>query len=138
MAYSVSKLKTKAQCDELIAKVQKQKADLQFEQTSVNHQQGNFSGNNSEVEIELQSINTEITGVNTIVATLPEGKTKDNYLKKQASLVHRQLVLEGKIEDYGSIAQLQNEFEIAQLALQIAEADKFLAELQTRKAELPS
>ena len=138
MAYSVNKLVTKAECDSLIADVQAQKADLQFQQTTLQHQQTNYSGTNSDVDIEFNSVTTELTGVGNIISTLPDGKTKDSYLKKQAALTHRKLVLEGKKENYGAVAQLQTEFELAQVALQIAEADRFIGTLQDRKNDLPS
>lgn len=76
--------------------------------------------------------------MNSIIATLDAGKVKEAYVKKQASLTLRQLILTEKKNNYGVTAQIETEFELAQVAGQIAEANSLITALQARKAELPA
>ncbi|MFP5041362.1 hypothetical protein [Parasediminibacterium sp. JCM 36343] len=138
MAYSLDKITTKADCDVVIAAVQKEKDNLTFTQTSLTHQKDNNSGNATDVDTELTAVSTELTGLTTIVGTLGAGKVKDGYLKKQAALTLRQLILNGKKASYGSSALVQTEFQLAQVALQITEAASLITSLQTKKAALTS
>ncbi len=139
MAYSLSKISTKADCDTLIASVQKEKSSLEFQQTTLEHHEEVFeNGQASSIDKELAALNTELTGVAAIIDTLDPGKVKENYVKKQASLTLRQLILTEKKNYYGTVALVQTEFELAQVALQITEASNLIAALQARKEALPA
>lgn len=137
MTYSLAKITTKADCDELIADVQKEKSNLEFQQTALQHQEENFD-DVAGFEGELGAITTELTGLSGIIATLGDGKTKDGYLKRQAALTLRKIILTGKKDSYGVTALIKSEFEQAQTALQITEAATLIAALEARKAELPA
>lgn len=139
MTYSLSKISSKADCDTLIASVQKEKSTLDFQQTSLEYQEEGFeNGAATSIDKELAAVTTELNGVNSIITTLDAGKVKETYVKKQASLTLRQLILTEKKNNYGVTALIETEFELAQVAAQIAEADTLITALQARKAELPA
>ncbi len=139
MTYSLSKLTTKAACDTVSATVQKEKAQLEFEQTALERQQDGFEEEGGDsIETQLAAITSDVAHVTGVIATLSEGKLKDSYEKRKASLVLRQMILQEKKESRGVAALLQTEFELAQKALLITEANTLLAALEARKAALPA
>jgi hypothetical protein len=72
----------------------------------------------------------------TIFATLPPGKSKDNAELRIKRLEARKKMLEMREDNYGAIALLEKENELARVTLEITEMDNFIAALQARKAAI--
>jgi hypothetical protein len=136
MSYSISKITTVADCDLLLAWAAKEKADLNFKKLSEERLTDNYSTTSVEIDTELQSVLTEITATETIIATLPAGNSKEEAVKKKVRLEYKKFLLENRKESYGIVALLEKELELTKVTLELAEIDAFTAAISTRKGEL--
>lgn len=136
MPYSVASLQTVADCDVLLNMAAKDKSNLQFREIQLQRQQSSYAENALQTDDELQAVNTELDAITTIVNTLPEGNTKDDNIIKQKKLELKQFLLLERKNNYGSIALLDKELDVAQIALQLTEIDAFIAAITAQKATL--
>ena len=136
MAYSVSKIKTTADCDLLLAWAAKEKADLEFKRLSEERLTTNYSAASIEIDAELQSVITEIDATGTIIATLPDGTSKEDVIKKKVRLEYKKFLLETRKESYGVVALLEKELDLTNVTQSLAEIDTFLAAINERKDAL--
>ena len=136
MAYSTASLSTKADCDLLISLANKEKGDLEYRKISLQRQQTNYTENSVEVASELNAVNAELSALDTIITSLPDGATKDDQITKKKKAELKQYLLTQKQEDYGSIALLTKEFELARIQTELDEATVFITALEIRKAAI--
>jgi len=83
MVYSVVKIASVQDCDLLLSWANKEKADLNFKRLSEERLTLNYSATSLEIDADLQSVNTEIAATETIIATLPDGNSKEEAIKKK-------------------------------------------------------
>ncbi len=136
MSYSTSKITTVADCDLLLAWAAKEKADLNFKKLSEERLTNNYSTASIEIDAELQSVLTEITATETIIAALPAGNSKDDAVKKKVRLEYKKFLLENRKESYGVVALLEKELDLTKVTLELTEIDAFTDAITTRKAAL--
>lgn len=136
MSYSVNKITTVADCDLLLAWAVKEKADLEFKKLSEERLTTNYSTTSIEIDAELQSVITEIASTTTIIATLPDGQSKDEAIKKKVRLEYKKFLLENRKESYGVVALLEKELDLTNVTQSIVEVDAFTAAINARKAAL--
>jgi hypothetical protein len=136
MSYSVDKITTVADCDLLLAWAVKEKADLEFKKLSEERLTTNYSTTSIEIDAELQSVITEIASTTTIIATLPDGQSKEDAIKKKVRLEYKKFLLENRKESYGVVALLEKELDLTNVTQSITEVDAFTAAINARKAEL--
>ncbi len=136
MSYSTSKITTVADCDLLLAWAAKEKADLNFKKLSEERLTDNYSTTSVEINAELQSVVTEISATETIIATLPEGNNKEDAVKKKVRLEDKKFLLENRKESYGVVALLEKELDLTKVTLELAEIDALTAAITKRKGEL--
>ena len=136
MSYSISKITTVADCDLLLAWAAKEKADLNFKKLSEERLTNNYSTASIEIDAELQSVLTEIAATETIIATLPDGNSKDDAVKKKVRLEYKKFLLQNRKESYGVVALLEKELDLTKVTLELAEIDTFTDAISTRKAAL--
>ncbi len=136
MSYSTNKITTVADCDLLLAWAAKEKADLNFKKLSEERLTNNYSTASIEIDAELQSVLTEITATETIIAALPAGNSKDDAVKKKVRLEYKKFLLENRKESYGVVALLEKELDLTKVTLELTEIDAFTDAITSRKAEL--
>nr|WP_199157683.1 hypothetical protein [Pedobacter sp. ASV2] len=136
MNYSVTTLTTVADCDTVLALIDKETKDLSFRKLSLERQQENYANTTLEVSSEITVLNTELSAVNTVIATLPDGDTKDDNIKRQKKLEYNLFLLTNRKANYGAIALLEKEFSIARVIQELTEADAFVAAVTARKASI--
>ncbi len=136
MSYSVNKITTVADCDLLLAWAVKEKADLNYKKLSEERLTNNYSETSIEIDAELQSVISEIAATETIIATLPDGNSKEDAIKKKVRLEYRKFLLENRKESYGVVALLEKELDLTNVTQSLAEIDAFTAAITARKAEL--
>jgi hypothetical protein len=136
MAYSVNKITSVADCDLLLAWAAKEKADLEFKRLSEERMTNNYSTTSIEIDAELQSVTAEIDATTTIIATLPEGESKVDAVKKKVKLEYKKFLLENRKESYGVVALLEKELDLTNVTQSLNEIDAFTAEINARKALL--
>lgn len=136
MVYSVVKIASVQDCDLLLSWANKEKADLNFKRLSEERLTLNYSATSLEIDADLQSVNTEIAATETIIATLPDGNSKEEAIKKKTRLEYKKFLLNNRKESYGSVALLEKELDLSRATLQLSEIDNFVDAINTRKAEL--
>ena len=134
--YTVTNLTTIADCDVLLNMANKEKADLTFKKLSEERMVTNYSTTSVEIDVVLQGVLSEISAVNTIVAALPEGPTKENEEKRKVRLEYKKFLLENRKESYGAVALLEKELDLARVNKQLEEVNLFIDAITTHKATL--
>ncbi|MCO6175237.1 hypothetical protein NHF50_09270 [Flavobacterium sp. NRK F10] len=134
--YSVTNLTTIADCDVLLTLANKEKADLTFKKLSEERLVTNYSSTAVEIDAVLQGVIAEIAAVDTVLAVLPEGSTKEAEEKRKVRLEYKKFLLENRKESYGAVALLEKELDLERVNRQIAEVDVFIAEITAHKATL--
>lgn len=134
--YSLNKITTVADCDVLLAWAEKEKSDLTFKQLSVERTTTNYSNISVEIDAILQGVIAEISAVETVIAVLPEGPTKDDEEKRKVRLEYRRFLLENRKESYGSVALLEKELDLERIIKELDEVDVFISNITDRKTTL--
>lgn len=96
----------------------------------------NYSAASIEIDAELQSVLTEISATETIIAALPACNSKEDAVKKKVRLEYKKFLLENRKESYGVVALLEKELDLTKVTLELAEIDSFTDAITTRKAAL--
>ena len=134
--YSVTNLTTIADCDVLLNMANKEKADLAFKKLSEERLVTNYSTTSVEIDAVLQGVLAEISAVDTIIATLPEGTTKENEEKRKVRLEYKKFLLENRKESYGAVALLEKELDLERVNKQLEEVNLFIDVVTAHKATL--
>ena len=136
MLYSIAKITTVPDCDLLLSWAAKEKANLNYKKLSEERLTNNYSETSIEIDAELQSVAAEIAATETVIATLPEGNSKEDAIKKKTKLEYKKFLLNNRKESYGAVALLEKELDLSRVTLELGEIDAFVAAITTRKAEL--
>ena len=136
--YSLNKITTVADCNVLLTWAEKEKSDLTFKQISVERVTVNYSSTSIEIDAVLQGVLAEINATATIIASLPEGPTKEDLEKKKTRLEYKKFLLENRKESYGSVALLEKELDLERINKELDEVEAFIGTVTTHKATLPN
>ena len=134
--YSVTNITTIADCDVLLNVANKEKADLTFKKLSEERLVTNYSTTSVEIEAILQGVVAEINAVNSIIAVLPEGPTKESEEKRKIRLEYKRFLLENRKESYGAVALLEKELDLERVNKQLDEVNAFIDSITTHKNTL--
>ena len=134
--YTVSNLTTIADCDVLLTMANKEKADLAFKKLSEERLVTNYSTASVEIDAVLQGVLAEISAVDTIIAALPEGPTKETEEKRKVRLEYKKFLLENRKESYGAVALLEKELDLERVNKQLDEVNLFIDTITAHKATL--
>lgn len=136
MNYSVQNLTQVTDCNILLAMATKEKADLDFKKLSDERMTVKFTQTSQEIDAELQGVIAEIAATETIIAMLPDGKSKDDAIDKKTRLEYRKFTLENRKESYGTVALLEKEMDLARVTQEIEEVVAFIQLIEAKKTEL--
>ena len=134
--YSVTNLTTIADCDVLLNMANKEKADLAFKKLSEERLVTNYSITSVEIDAVLQGVIAEIAAVDSILAVLPNGPTKDSEEKRKVRLEYKKFLLENRKESYGAVALLEKELDLERVNKQLDEVNLFIDAVTAHKATL--
>ena len=134
--YSVTNLTTIADCDVLLTMANKEKADLAFKKLSEERLVTNYSTTSVEIDAVLQGVTAEIAAVDSILAVLPNGPTKDSEEKRKVRLEYKKFLLENRKESYGAVALLEKELDLERVNKQLDEVNLFIDAVTAHKATL--
>lgn len=134
--YSVSNITTIADCDVLLGMAQKERSDLAFKKLSEERLVTNYSNTAVEIDAILQGVIAEIAAVDTVLAILPEGSTRDAEEKRKVRLEYRKFLLENRKESYGAVALLEKQLDLQRVIKQLDEVDLFIDQITAHKATL--
>lgn len=136
MIYSLQNLTQTVDCDVLLSRAQRRRADLNHKRYSEEHLTERYGETSEEIEASLQVTIAEIAAETAIIANLPEGKVREAHIYKKKQLEYKQLVLEHRLESYGVVALLEQELELGTLDQEIEEVDAFIEAVTARRLEL--
>ena len=134
--YSVTNLTTIADCDVLLTMANKEKADLAFKKLSEERLVTNYSTTSVEIDAVLQGVIAEIAAVDSILAVLPNGPTKDSEEKRKVRWEYKKFLLENRKESYGAVALLEKELDLERVNKQLDEVNLFIDAVTAHKATL--
>ena len=134
--YSVTNLTTIADCDVLLTMANKEKADLAFKKLSEERLVTNYSTASVEIDAVLQGVIAEIAAVDSILAVLPNGPTKDSEENRKVRLEYKKFLLENRKESYGAVALLEKELDLERVNKQLDEVNLFIDAVTAHKATL--
>lgn len=136
MNYSVSNLTQVSDCDVLLSWAQREKADLAFKKLSAERLTSKYADTSVQLAAELQTLIAEISAIDLVIATLPEGPTKEENIDKKTRLEYKRFLLENRLESYGVVALLEKEMDLGMVEQELTEVDVFIAAVEARKAAL--
>ncbi|WP_162126644.1 hypothetical protein [Flavobacterium phycosphaerae] len=136
MIYTVQNLTQTVDCDVLLSRAQKRKADLNHKRYSEESLTTKYGETSEEIETTLQVTIAEIAAETIIIDGLPESSVKAEHVYKKKNLEHKQMVLEHRLESYGVVALLEQEMDLGIIDQQIAEVEAFITAVKARKEEL--
>lgn len=132
MDYSVTNLTEVADCNELLTWAAKEKADLNFKKLSDERLTVRYAETSQELDADLQAVIVELSALETVIAVLPDGPTKDDALNKKVRLEYKKFLLETRRESYGTVALLEKEMDLGRVNQEIVEVDAFIEAVTTQ------
>ena len=136
MEYTFTILKTKEDCDTVISIAKKEKSDLEFRKEALGRQSVSSAETATEIQVELDLLNTELSYLDSIIASLPEGKLKEENFAKWKKADYRKFLLTNRKHSYGVIAAMDKQYDIGCIEKQIEETDNYISLGTARKNEL--
>ncbi|RYY70767.1 MAG: hypothetical protein EOO13_05485 [Chitinophagaceae bacterium] len=137
MSYTLSLLTTKADCTALLNIANAEKGSMVYRKTGLQRQTQNATLTSMEIEASMAAVDAEIAALTAILATLPPGPTYDENEVRKTKAEYKKFLLEQRRGNYGPIAIVEKEFDIACLDGSIVETEAFILALETRRGELP-
>ena len=123
--YSVSRLKTIAECEQTLAMATSRKADLEFEKVALTREHNSLEKNTAVTMASLLSTKAEITGTEAAIREMPEGEPKREMVSKLRRLNDRRENLEERIQKGGTASLLDTELDAELISKQLAEVSVF-------------
>lgn len=136
MNYNYTLLKSKEDCNELLAIAAEEKANFEFRKLSMERYRATTTGSAQEIDKDLQTLTGQITTSESIIATIWDGPEKNKEMVKLLGYQYRKAVLEQRKLSRGVISVLETEFDIGCVTNNIAECDAFIDGLKNRLNEL--
>jgi hypothetical protein len=132
MNYSTQLLATKPDCQALINIANSEKESLAYRKTGLDRQRQSVTLTSTEIEAELASVTAELTALQTMYDTLPDGPTRQEARVKYVKAEYKKFLLEQRKGNYGVISVLEKEYDISRIEKDIAETDAYILALTTR------
>jgi hypothetical protein len=136
MNYSVSLITNRPDCEALINIAMEEKGNLDYRKLGLTRQRQNVTQTSVEIEAELASVTVEIEALQAVIEGLPDGPTKDETVRKLKKSEYRKFLLEERKGNYGVLALIEKEYDIACIEKDIVETDVFIAALNDKLAVL--
>jgi hypothetical protein len=136
MNYSVNRLTKAADCDAVIARINKEKANLEFEKLSVLRDYEFAISRSTKLTADIQVATQEIAVYDQVIAGLPEGEIKEEQLVKRRKADNRLFNYNEFMQKYGSTALLEMEMKVNLIDKQLAELLVLTQAIEARKAAL--
>lgn len=134
--YSFLQLSTTADCDAILHLVTKEQKDLEWKKLSIERQKETYAENAVEISTELIAKQAELAALDSVIPTLPEGELKEENIKRRKRADYAIFLLTDRKANYGAVALLEKEFDLARVEQELLETASFITSLEARKAEL--
>ena len=137
MNYTVSHLTTRPDCQALLDIANAEKSDLDYRKTGLLRQRQTSTVTSFSIQSDLAAVNAEVSALEIILNALPPGPTYDDTMVRITKARYKQFLLEQRKGNYGPIALVEKEYDIACIDQAISETDAFIVSLTARMDELP-
>lgn len=138
MAYSLDLLKTKAECDAILAYAERETRALERRKVNKDFDSDQTTEIQTSVASKLATVSAKLAVIDGYIAGLPEGKDKRKELIEKERLEYQKKDLESRQLDYNTLSVLDSELDVERVERELAAIAAFVAEVNTKKAALPS
>lgn len=136
MDYAVTNLTQVADYDVLLTWAARERADVAFKKTAEERLIVKYAETSVEIDAVLQGVLAEISSLEIIIASLPNGPVKDEQVRKKIKADYKKFLLETRRETYGMIALLQKQSDVARVDQEIESLDEFTSVIEAHKVTL--
>ena len=136
MNYTVSLLTTRPDCQALIDIANREKDTLAYRKQGLERQRQSATFTSQEIESSLLAVTVELQALQSIYNSLPEGAAKQQALSNIKKSEYKKFLLEQRKENYGVLALLEKEYDIASIDRGIIETEGFIEQVTTRMNEI--
>ena len=136
MNYTVSLLTTGPDCQALIDLANREKNTLAYRKTGLERQRQSATLTSQEIESNLLAVTVELQALQSVYDSLPEGAAKQQALSNIKKSEYKKFLLEQRKENYGVLALLEKEYDIASIDRGIVETESFIGQVTTRMDEI--
>jgi hypothetical protein len=136
MNYTVSLLSSAPDCQALIDLANKEKEKLAYRKQGLEMQRTSATITSQEIESNLLAVVAEIDALQQVHDAMAEGPAKQDIFNRIKKSEYKKFLLEQRKLNYGVLALLEKEYDIASIDRSIAETDDFIAQVNTRMNEI--
>lgn len=136
MDYSIGLLSTVPDCQALIDLAKKEKDTLAYRKTGLMRQRQSATFTSAEIESSLVAITAELQGLQLAHDSLPAGQAKHDIFNSIKRCEYKKFLLEQRRDNYGVLALLEKEYDIASIDRSIVETDGFIEQVTERMAQI--
>ncbi len=138
MAYSLTLLTTRAQCDAVLAYANAKLSLLTYQTTQAGRRTENLSTSASGMASELTGLNAYITAMTPVIATLPAGKDRDKQTNDLRVKTDRRDALLARQNQQGPEALVEAELDATLVDAQLPLVQDLIAQVTAHRATLPA
>lgn len=137
MSYTLTSLSTKADCIALLTIANREKEGMVYKKSGLQRQSQTATLTAMEISASLAAVTAELEALESILLNLPAGPTYDENVVRKTKAEYKKFLLEQRSGNYGPIALVEKEYDMACIDKTIEETDAFIEALETRREELP-
>ena len=138
MAYSLTLLTTRTQCDAVLAFATARLGLLNYHDSQTGRRADNLTTSATRDSSELTGLNAYITAMTPVVATLPAGKDRDKQTNDLRVRTDRRDTLVARQNQQGPEALVEAELDSALVDVQLPVGNDFVALVTAHRATLPA
>lgn len=116
--------------------LEKEKDDLDFRVIVLNRQIRSYAANAEELAADLVAVDAEIASFNTQLEVMPAGERREKLITDLDRTRLRKRTLSARQQDFGSVALVEREVELAMNTAQLAVVNAAIADVAARKVAL--
>lgn len=136
MDYTTSLLTTAPDCQALIDLASREKNTLAYRKMGFERQRLSATITSQEIESKLLAVTAEIQALQAVHDNMPEGPSKQNIFDSIKKAEYKKFLLEQRKENYGVLALLEKEYDIATIDRCIIETDDFIGQVTHRMNQI--
>lgn len=138
MNYTVSLLTNRPDCQALINLANAEKETLSYRKVGLERQRYTATITSQEIESRLLGLTAELQALRLVYAGLEDGSsTKQTIFNNITKSEYKKFLLEQRKENYGVLALLEKEYDIACIDRSMAETDDYIDQVTDRMNALP-
>jgi hypothetical protein len=138
MAYSLSLLTTRAQCDAVLAYAQTKLGLLTYHDTQTGRRADNLAASAGSIAAELTGLHAYIAAMTPVIATLPAGKDRDKQANDLRVKTDRRDTLLARQSQQGPEALVASELDAALVDAQLPLVQDLVTQVSAHRGTLPA